>query len=300
MSGRTTWWSKDAAWHRRGRVVKLGRKFGPAGPMVLDWLTCEAKSQGPARGHDGTVKTDYDAIAHGCWVDPEQAEEIVAVAVEIGALDDFDDLGNGLFVGRISGWDEDIERPLAATRKAVQRASDKVGQTGTTGDMSPNVPECPPTEQGHNKDKSSLRSDTARKRAAKPVTVDPDSLPENLPERLVPVADVVYVRLARLAERKAAKPVTRHRVGDLIADYPDHDHQRIAGEFEDYWTHGGGAGASMRDVPLTYRNRLSKLPATPAAALGSSAAHLAVVPSATDQAYAAWNRGNKAPNGGAA
>jgi hypothetical protein len=150
MSGRTTWWSKDAAWWRRGRIVEVGQEHGAAGPAVVDWLTCEAKSQGPLRGHDGTVKAGFAAIAHGCFIDgTETVRAIVNTCVEVGLLDDFEDDGRTLTC-RISGWEEDVERPLATTRKAAQRANtterDNGGQPGTEGDNGGEGSICPPTE----------------------------------------------------------------------------------------------------------------------------------------------------------
>lgn len=145
MSGRTTWWAKDAAWWRRGRVMRLGREFGVAGPAVLDYLMGEAKSQGPTKGHDGSVKADVAAISIACFIDDDElVERIVSKAVELGALDDFEDHGDGMFTCRMSGWKSDVEKPLAATKKAAQRAGQ--GVPGSPPE-SPGVPECPPVSE---------------------------------------------------------------------------------------------------------------------------------------------------------
>ncbi len=113
---------------------------------------------------------------------------------------------------------------------------------------------------------------------ARPQAPDPDELPADLPERLRPVVDEVQGRLQRVAAAKGAKAVTLARCGRVVADFPDHAHSRIVADFEDYWTHGAGAGKPQRDVVSAYRNRLGVFAPEPAAALGAAAAHLRSVP----------------------
>ena len=167
MSGRTAWFPKDAAWHRRGRVVELGQDHGPAGPLVADWLMCEARSQNPPRTGDGSLKAGYAAVAHGCFLESvDQARRIVASCVEVGLLDDFGDLDGRTFEARISGWDADVNQPLEATRKAKARAAaeagtdvDSVGHHGTNGAEVAEVPERPsasPTRQDKTEEKTSV------------------------------------------------------------------------------------------------------------------------------------------------
>lgn len=260
--GRTVWWSKDAGWWRRGRIVKLGRRFGPAGPAVLDWLTSEAKSQGPKRGHDGTVKSDYDAVAYGCFIEADLAEEIVQVCVQIGALDDFELSDSEVFTCRISGWDNDIEKPLDATRKAAERAEKgatkpntaTLGQSGTNRDNGGHVPERPaesPTGQDRTRQTSSLRSD-----------VRDVEFSERVTDSLRPVAENVHARLSELSVAKGAEPPTLRRVGDLIADFPDHDHNRLVADVADYWLHGNGARTRRKDFARVYRDWVARKPAT--------------------------------------
>ena len=118
MSGRTTWWAKDAAWWRRGRIVKLGREFGPAGPAVIDVLMGEAKQQGPSKGHDGSVKADVASLSMCAFIDDDAlVQAIVEKAAQIGLLDDFEDLGDGLFTCRMSGWQLEQEIGVAAIRR---------------------------------------------------------------------------------------------------------------------------------------------------------------------------------------
>lgn len=158
MSGRTVWWAKDAAWWRREAVVELLEEFGPAGPAVLDWLTCEAKAQGST----GDVKAGYRAIARGIGVDVVTVCPVVSRCVQLGALDDFKDSGR-TFTCRISGWHDEQVRAVETVKKRRQRATASddspakppdpaKGLNGTKGDMSPTVPESPPTGQDRTED----------------------------------------------------------------------------------------------------------------------------------------------------
>lgn len=157
-SGRTHWRPKDSAWWRRERIVAVGLQVGPAGPAVQDWLECEATAQ----NDHGWVKAGYAAIAHGaCFghLTAVQVRPVVSELVRVGLLDEFEDAG-ATFTCRISGWKQDVEMPLEATRKAAERAAAKAaklaaepkpehGQPGTPADTSGPVRERPgssPTE----------------------------------------------------------------------------------------------------------------------------------------------------------
>lgn len=138
MAGRTRYWPKDTAWWRRGRIVRLGREFGAAGPAVIDHLICEARDQGPLKNHDGGVKSDYATLSYGCFVnDDDMVKLIIERAVEIGVLDEFVAGKHGTFECRVSGWNADVNRELANERKREERAVPKDSE-------SLSVPQCPP------------------------------------------------------------------------------------------------------------------------------------------------------------
>lgn len=128
-TGRTVWLAKDAAWWRRGRIVELGEEFGADGPAVIDWLTCEAKAQNDG----GWVKTGHKPISRGCFVDLVTVCPILSRAVQLGLLDEFQGTET-VFTCRISGWKDDQEKPLAAARKAEQRARESSEKPVDTGD----------------------------------------------------------------------------------------------------------------------------------------------------------------------
>ncbi len=118
--GRTVWWPKDSAWWRREHVVELGEEFGADGPAVLDWLSCEAKAQNDG----GSVKSGCRSVARGCFVDVVTVSHVLSRAVQIGALDDYQEQ-DGRFVCRISGWQADQERGRAAVRQAAKRERER-------------------------------------------------------------------------------------------------------------------------------------------------------------------------------
>ena len=120
-AGRTTWWPKDAAWHRRERIVELGEAFGAAGPNVVDVLCAWAQEQRAS----GSVRGGFRSLAREAFVDVADVRAIVERAAELGALDDLEiedvTAGHGRFVCRVSGWQSDQERGRAAFRKQAQR-----------------------------------------------------------------------------------------------------------------------------------------------------------------------------------
>jgi hypothetical protein len=114
------WRAKDCEWSMRERVVALGEEFGPAGPMVLDWLEEQAKKQ------RGTVLTGFRAVARGAFLrgGAEEAESIVTFAATIGAVDDFEVLDGQRFRCRVSGFSDDQRLAQAAARQQTRRDRD--------------------------------------------------------------------------------------------------------------------------------------------------------------------------------
>lgn len=169
--GRTVWWGKDAGWWRRERIVELGEEFGPGGPAVVDWLTCEAKVQNDG----GYVKSGQKSIARGVFMDAVTVGHVLSRAVALGLLDEFEE-DAGLFTCRISGWRVEQERYLAANRKANQRAKNPIDPddpsplsrtvTDSHGESRP-VPKCPPTGQDSVNGSSTSAASRAEKEAAK-------------------------------------------------------------------------------------------------------------------------------------
>jgi len=117
-TGRTSWWAKDAAWHRRELIVELGDEHDSAGPNVLDVLSSWAQEQ-RAGGH---VRGGFRTLSRESFVTTEKARAVVEMAAAIGALDDLEiDPDGRRFTCRLSGWTADQERGRATFRKADQR-----------------------------------------------------------------------------------------------------------------------------------------------------------------------------------
>jgi hypothetical protein len=114
--GRTSWWPKDAAWHRRELIVELGTEHGPAGPCVMDVLSSWAQEQRAG----GAVRGGFLILAREAFVSREDAQAVVEHAGRIGALDDVevDDDGRR-FACRVSGWQAD----QAHARSGMSRRS---------------------------------------------------------------------------------------------------------------------------------------------------------------------------------
>lgn len=155
VSGRTSWWAHDAAWHRRGRQMRLAAKFGPAGPWVLCVITSLAQEQRSRENDNGEVHHDVFALGRECFIDDEsEVRAIVAFAGEIGALDGLRWSHDGeRFTARVSGWAAEQARAENTVKKRRQRAEktsgDKRGQTGTNSEMSPFVPLPDQTRPDH-------------------------------------------------------------------------------------------------------------------------------------------------------
>jgi hypothetical protein len=167
--GRTIWWAKDAGWWRRERIVELGEEFGAAGPAVIDWLACEAKSQNDG----GRVKTGPRSISRGCFVDVVTVRHVLSRSVTLCLLEDFEEHGNVLTC-RISGWKSDDARARAAFRQQKKRLKDAEAE-GASHALSRSVterhaefhreekrreelpPSIPPLSGGRQRDKDARR-----------------------------------------------------------------------------------------------------------------------------------------------
>lgn len=119
--GRTYWLALDAGWFDRALVAELALVHGPAGTASVLWLVCHAKQQNDG----GRVKSGWAPVARGIGGTLEAVEPALRLAAELGILDDFEVLDDGRrFTCRISGWQADQEKGLAAFRQARARARD--------------------------------------------------------------------------------------------------------------------------------------------------------------------------------
>lgn len=122
IDGCTYWWMKDCGWWRREGIIILGQEFGPSGPVIIDWLACEAKLQNDG----GYVKSGPLAVAHGCFTSPSVTRNALRRAVELGVLEDYKE-DRGRFTCRLSGWSSDQKRGLNALRQQRFRERKRLG-----------------------------------------------------------------------------------------------------------------------------------------------------------------------------
>lgn len=179
MSGRTSWWAKDAAWHRRELIVELGEEFGAEGPMVVDVLWSWAQEQRSA----GEVRGGFRILAREAFVTVCHAEFIVAKAAEIGAIDDLEiDADGRRFTCRVSGFRADQQRGRAAWRQAEKRE--------IAGDSSETPPETEQKQSVTERDKALHVTPRHTKAPTRPdQTIETTPLPPQgeKPETTVPV-----------------------------------------------------------------------------------------------------------------
>lgn len=159
-TGLSTWWPKDGLWWDREYVVELLEEFGSDGPVVIDWLSCQASLQ----NEGGWVMAGYKSCAKGCGVDAVTVRHVVSRAVQLEALDEFSG-DERRFTCRISGWKADNDRVRAALRKREQRAREAAatdaaepnqaeGQDVTDRDTSRSVTQRPQKSPQSRADKS--------------------------------------------------------------------------------------------------------------------------------------------------
>lgn len=161
-AGRTSWWPKDAAWHRRELLIELGEEFGAEGPHLIDVLSAWAQEQGAT----GEVKGGWRGLARESFVALERCKEIVSRSVTLGVLDDFEASEDGRrFTLRVSGWSADARRGRAAWRQANKRERDSQAESEaspdvTERDLSRSVTESAPqdrTGQDKNNTRGAIR-----------------------------------------------------------------------------------------------------------------------------------------------
>jgi hypothetical protein len=276
--GRTYWWAKDAGWWRRARVVQLGQEYGPAGPAILDWLSCEAKAQNDG----GRVKSGIPSVAHGSFTDAVTVSHVLSRSVTLGLLDEWQER-DGVFVCRISGWQKDQERGRAAARQATARIRE-TQQPSDTPDEGPDAAvtvrhgesrsvtsghaesptgqdrteeQHPPTPQGGNEG-GAENGGPARSRTRR---VDPAQLPDDFPDDLLPAIAAVLPVLRRVHGMRGGTEPTRRGVALAVHRFPDRDHAAVAGELEQWATAGNGTRRNVKDWSGTFASFLGRSPA---------------------------------------
>lgn len=90
--------------------------------------------------------------------------------------------------------------------------------------------------------------------------VDQDELPDDLDERLQPVAERTLSSLTDLWKQRGGAKPTRRGVGLAVKAYQDRDIARVVGELEHWSLAGHGAGRPVKDWTQTLRSFLERSP----------------------------------------
>lgn len=116
--GRTTWYARDVARHRRALMVELKADHGPVALAVDDVLCAHAKEQNDA----GEVRDGFAAVAQEAGCTRDQARAFITDAAQLGWFDDLEvDEDGRRFRLRVSGWAADQGRARGAWRQQRRR-----------------------------------------------------------------------------------------------------------------------------------------------------------------------------------
>lgn len=129
-------WSKDSRWHERCAIIELGEAFGPAGPMVADFLECTARFQDA----QGALVSGFTVVSRSCFLDDRAlAKTIVEACLDVGVLSGYSTDGRE-FRAVVASWDADrvVHRPripTAVKREVFERDEGTCQYCGTTEDI---------------------------------------------------------------------------------------------------------------------------------------------------------------------
>lgn len=263
--GRTTWFARDAAFHRRELIVELGAEHGAPALAVLDVLSAWAQEQ----REGGQVKGGYLTLAREAFTAIDAARAVVEHAARIGVLDDFELLPDGRrFTCRVSGWRDEQDRARAANRQSNARDTavtdrdipspavtdrDEARQ-GVTDRDGPS-----PTRPDQTKKLASLASGERANRSKKPVgPSDADEPPPDFPDELRAALPGVVAVLQRIAAARDANAVTTAATARAMQSYPRRPHIRAAEDLEHWLVHGTGQRTAVKDVVAFFRNQLDR------------------------------------------
>lgn len=112
----------DRAFLAQDTIADLGERFGPAGPLVFLAIVLDGGYFTTALPR-GVVELRYRALEREAFTPEEKVREIVAAIVEVGLLDEFEDMGGGRFRARLAKFDRWESQPMTgAERTAAYRA----------------------------------------------------------------------------------------------------------------------------------------------------------------------------------
>jgi hypothetical protein len=118
------WFALDNAFLTRASIESLADNFGPAGPLAIIALVCEASS---AIRDFGLLDWHYPCLAKRIRTDTETAKAIIHAAVGLGLVKVVSEDGDE-FKLRLLRWSEwHPKDPTAAARKRRSRERQREG-----------------------------------------------------------------------------------------------------------------------------------------------------------------------------
>lgn len=144
------WYAKDCHYLDDPKIMRLGDRFGAAGPLVVDRLMARAK----LLGQGGRIECVYRSLASECFVGgAEEVREIVAAAADLLILTELEEDGFSFVASFPRGtWDRwqanfrqqqkrERERldsgEVTASHEPSREVTNRTGQDRTTQDPPP-------------------------------------------------------------------------------------------------------------------------------------------------------------------
>jgi hypothetical protein len=209
------------------KVIVLGERHGPIGPLVWTALMCHAGRQERAGEFQITLRT----LSHELFSDAETVAAVIATAEEIRLCEVVNRDAMGMTL-RLPTW----ERYQATGRKARQRARDDEGKKPhEKADVTESHGESRDVTTDRQTDKTENSSNSAR------------------------VAPVHQPILSKLSEVAFARNLTDPKVEAVVevnVAFAQLDLEAEAAKFAAYWTSGPGAKRGLDDVAWRWRTWL--------------------------------------------
>lgn len=246
--GRTSWYARDVARHRRALMVELKADHGPVALAVDDVLCAHAKEQNDA----GEVRDGFAAVAQEAGCTRDQARQFICDAAELGWFDDLEvDQDGRRFRLRISGWAADQGRARGAWRQ--QRRRERLEAEPQPEHVAPSPPPAP---SGDPLLDEVLQILTEPAKHGHEVIVDPGGMGvQNIIRAYPKYSPDEHLSIARRAAADLSDPGYRtrsaHRALDIAYRRHEERRQGIRGAAQGPKT----GGVSPRDIRLGAKER---------------------------------------------
>lgn len=224
------WYSMSVGFLQDPKVEQLGERHGPAGPLVIVDLLSAAALAG---GETGEFERSYRTIAIGAHTDRQEAEAIIASAVEIGLVTEVSQKGHGVSLAfpEWKKWQQNGRQ--AKSREAKKEARKPLGNADVTESHRP-VTDLSPTDR-------QTKRQTEKSSSA--------------PASIIEILDRVAFSRGRISPKPDA-------VENANAAHPAAATEAEAEKFAHYWIDGPGCKRDLDDIAWTWRGWLERTAAS--------------------------------------